>query len=74
MSYLADTVILYRNYEHQGEVHHALSVLKHRGASVEPKLRELTLTSEGLVVGEPLSDFRGVLTGTPWSNDRNGRQ
>jgi circadian clock protein KaiC len=73
VSYLADTVILYRNYEHQGEVHHALSVFKHRGASVEPTLRELTLTSEGLVVGEPLRDFRGVLTGTPWSNDRNGR-
>jgi circadian clock protein KaiC len=74
VSYLADTVILYRNYEHQGEVHHALSVFKHRGASVEPTLRELRLTSAGLVVGEPLRDFRGVLTGTPWSNDRNGRR
>jgi circadian clock protein KaiC len=37
VSYLADTVILYRNYEHQGKVHHALSVLKHRGASVRAR-------------------------------------
>lgn len=33
VGYLADTVVLYRNYELQGEVRRALSVLKHRGAS-----------------------------------------
>ena len=71
VSYLADTVILYRNYEHRGEVRRALSVLKHRGATVERTLRELTLTVDGIVIGEPLKEFRGVLTGTPWLNDRD---
>jgi circadian clock protein KaiC len=74
VSYLADTVILYRNYEYQGEVHHALSVLKHRGAAVERTLRELTLTSDGLAIGEALSGFSGVLTGTPRLNDPHGRR
>jgi circadian clock protein KaiC len=73
VSYLADTVMLYRNYEHRGEVHRALSVLKHRGASLERTLRELRLSGEGIVIGEPLKDFRGVLSGTPWLNDRHGR-
>jgi circadian clock protein KaiC len=65
VSYLADTVILYRNYEYRGELRRALSVLQHRGASLERTLRELTVTGEGIVIGEPLTDFRGVLTGTP---------
>jgi circadian clock protein KaiC len=73
VSYLADTVILYRNYEHRGEVHGALSVLKHRGASVERTLRELTMSGEGIEIGKPLRNFRGVLTGTPWLNDRHER-
>jgi circadian clock protein KaiC len=74
VSYLADTVILYRNYEYRGEVRRALSVLKHRGASLERSLRELTVTGEGLVIGEPLTDFRGVLTGTPLLDDWHERR
>jgi circadian clock protein KaiC len=73
VSYLADTVVLYRNYEHDGEVRSALSVLKHRGAPLERSLRELTLTGKGIVIGEPLRDFRGVLTGTPWLDNRHDR-
>jgi circadian clock protein KaiC len=65
VSYLADTVILYRCYEFRGEVRQALSVLKHRGASLERTLRDLTVTGAGIAIGEPLSDLHGVLTGTP---------
>lgn len=73
VSYLADTVILYRNYEYRGEVRRALSVLQHRGASLKRTLRDLTVTVEGIVIGEPLTDFRGVLTGTPLMDDRHER-
>jgi circadian clock protein KaiC len=65
VSYLADTVVLYRNFEFRGEVRRALSILQHRGAPLERTLRELTVTGEGIVIGEPLTGFRGVLTGTP---------
>ena len=73
VSYLADTVILYRNYEYRGEVRRALSVFQHRGAPLERTLRELRVTGEGIVIGEPLTDFRGVLTGTPLLDDRHER-
>jgi circadian clock protein KaiC len=73
VSYLADTVIVYRNYEYQGEIHCALSIFKHRGAALKRTLREITLTSDGIVIGEPLKGFRGVLTGTPWLSDPHGR-
>jgi circadian clock protein KaiC len=64
-SYLADSVILLRYFEAGGEVRQALSVMKKRGSSHERTIREFRLGSGGLKVGEPLREFRGVLTGVP---------
>lgn len=65
VSYLADTVILLRYYENQGEVRQAISVLKKRTGNHERTIRELAITSSGLRMGEPLRQFRGVLAGVP---------
>jgi circadian clock protein KaiC len=65
LSYLADTVLLCRYFEHRGMVRRALSVIKRRGGPHEPTIRELTLGPHGIGVGEPLTQFRGVLTGLP---------
>ena len=65
-SYLADAVILFRYYEFRGTVRQAISVFKRRGGSHERTIRELTLgPPNGIEVGAPLRDFRGVLAGTP---------
>jgi len=64
-SYLADAVIMLRYYENRGEVHQAISVMKKRGGAHERTIREFTLGPGGVRVGEPLHDFRGVLTGVP---------
>jgi circadian clock protein KaiC len=68
LSYLADTVLLFRYFEDRGTVRRALSVIKRRSGPHEPTIREMTLGSHGIGVGEPLSEFRGVLTGTPTYN------
>lgn len=65
VSYLADTVVLLRYFENRGEVRQAMSVLKKRTGPHERTIRELTITSSGLRVGEPLRGFNGVLTGVP---------
>ena len=65
ISYLADTVILLRYFEAEGQVRQALSVLKKRTGAHERSIRELTMTPSGVRVGEPLRDFAGVLTGVP---------
>lgn len=65
VSYVADTVILIRFFEAQGRLRKAISVLKNRGGPHEDTIRELRIDSRGVRVGEPLSNFRGVLTGTP---------
>ena len=65
MSYLADTVILFRYFEAQGAVRKAVSVMKHRAGSHEPTIREFSISASGIGVGQPLREFRGILTGVP---------
>jgi circadian clock protein KaiC len=65
VSYLADTVILFRFFESAGLVRRALSVMKKRTGGHESTIRELQLGPERIHVGNPLSDFQGVLTGVP---------
>ena len=64
-SYLADAVILLRYFEAKGEVRQAISVMKKRGGMHERSIREFSLSAGGIHIGEPLRDFRGILTGVP---------
>ena len=65
-SYLADTVLLFRYFEHAGDIRKAISVLKRRGGSHETSIRALAIGKpDGIKVGQPLHNFRGVLTGVP---------
>jgi circadian clock protein KaiC len=65
VSYLADTVLMLRYFEAEGAVRRAVSVIKKRSGAHEDTIREMALTAKGLRVGEPLTRFRGVLTGVP---------
>jgi circadian clock protein KaiC len=65
VSYLADAVILLRYFEHAGTVRRAISVVKKRSGAHESTIREFRIERGGLRVGEPLTEFRGVLTGNP---------
>lgn len=65
ISYVADAVVLLRFFEAQGRIRKAISVLKNRSGRHEDSIRELRIDAEGLRVGEALSAFKGVLTGTP---------
>ena len=65
MSYLADTVVLLRYFEAGGEVRQAISVLKKRTGKHERTIREFRIDEGGIRIGQPLSDFHGVLSGVP---------
>ncbi len=65
LSYLADTVILQRYFEAHGAIHTALSIMKKRYGDHEHTIREYRIGPGGLILGEPLTRFRGVLTGVP---------
>lgn len=65
VSYVADSVLLLRFFEAEGRIRKAISVLKNRGGMHEDTIRELRIDAGGIRVGDALSSFRGVLTGTP---------
>jgi circadian clock protein KaiC len=65
VSYLADCVILLRYFEHGGEIRKAISVMKKRSGFHEQAIRPLTFTNDRIEVGAPLTDFHGILSGTP---------
>jgi circadian clock protein KaiC len=65
VSYLADSVILTRYFEAVGSIRKAISIVKKRSGPHEAAVRELSLTTRGVTIGPPLSDFQGVLTGVP---------
>ena len=64
-SYLADSVVLLRYFEAEGEVRQAISVVKMRGGEHERTIRELSMKGGRINLGEPLRDYRGVFTGVP---------
>lgn len=65
LSYLSDAVLLLRFFEAQGKVRKAISVLKKRVGTHEDTIREFRLTAQGLQVGEPMTDFQGIMSGIP---------
>ncbi|HEX7152067.1 MAG TPA: ATPase domain-containing protein [Thermoanaerobaculia bacterium] len=69
ISYLADCVILLRYYEAEAEIKKAISVLKKRSGMHEKSIRDYDMDGDGIRVGPPLRQFRGLLTGTPIAID-----
>lgn len=65
VSYLADTVVILRYFEALGHIRQSIAVLKKRTGGHERTLRELVMKPGAIVVGEPLEQFQGVLTGVP---------
>ncbi len=65
VTYLADTVILLRYFEALGKVRRAVSVIKKRTGRHEDTIREFNITERGLSLGDPLTEFQGILRGVP---------
>lgn len=70
ISHLADDIIFLRHVEYKGELRKVIGVLKKRTSDFESTLRVLDITDSGLTLGEPLTELRRILTGTPdWNDD-----
>lgn len=65
ISYLADTVMMLRFFEADGEVHKSIAVIKTRTSDHERAIRELRIDASGIVIGDPIRGFTGILSGTP---------
>jgi circadian clock protein KaiC len=65
LSYLADSVLLLRYFEYAGRVRKSVAVVKVRNGGHEDSIREFRISADGIEVGQPLTDFQGVLSGQP---------
>jgi len=65
VSYLSDTVLLIRYFESLGHIRRAISVVKKRSGAHEVAVREMRIDAGGITIGEPLTNFQGVLSGVP---------
>ena len=65
LTYLADSVILLRNFEAVGRVRRAISIVKKRTGPHEDTIREYQIGGRGVTLGEPLTGFQGILRGVP---------
>jgi circadian clock protein KaiC len=65
VTYLADSVVLFRFFESRGMVRKAISVVKKRTGTHETTIREYVIGPDRIRVGEPLSEFHGVMSGIP---------
>ncbi|MBZ9678702.1 ATPase domain-containing protein [Mesorhizobium sp. ES1-1] len=65
MTYLCDSVMLLRFFESSGRLRRAISVIKKRVGPHEDTIREFRISGSGIAVGEPLEEFRGIMTGVP---------
>ena len=64
-SYLADSVVLLRYFEHQGKLKKAISVMKKRTGGHEEAIREMWFDNRGIHLSEPLLRLRGIFSGVP---------
>ena len=65
LSYLSDSIVLFRFFEAHGQLLKAVSVVKSRTSRHELSIREFRVGIGGIEVGPALTDFEGVLAGVP---------
>jgi circadian clock protein KaiC len=64
-AFLADAIIVQRYTEIGGQLKRAFSVVKVRGSEHSKDIRLFDITDEGIVIGRPLSEYAGIMSGRP---------
>lgn len=64
-AFLTDTIIMQRYIELKGQLRRLMGVVKVRGSAHSKELRTFEITEKGIVVGEALGNYDGLLTGHP---------
>ena len=64
-AFLTDAIIVQRYVELEGQLQRLITVVKVRASAHSKDLRLFEITSDGIVVGERIGDYAGLLTGSP---------
>jgi circadian clock protein KaiC len=74
ISFLSDDVLRLRYVSINGQLRKMMVVIKMRRSPHSIDMREFQITSDGLVIGERLTGYRGLTTGVPgpWNAESSG--
>jgi circadian clock protein KaiC len=64
-AFLTDAIIMQRYITFQGRLQRIMGVVKVRGSAHSKDLRAFEITGGGIVMGETLAGYEGLLTGSP---------
>jgi circadian clock protein KaiC len=64
-AFLADAIIVQRYVEIMGQFKRVFSVVKVRGSEHSKDIRLFDITDEGIIIGEALSEYAGIMSGRP---------
>ena len=64
-AFLTDAIIMQRYIELKGQLQRVMAVVKVRGSAHSKDLRTFEITEKGIVMGETLGEYEGLLTGSP---------
>lgn len=64
-AFLADAIIVQRYIEITGQFRRVLSVVKVRGSEHSKDIRLFDITDKGIIIGEALSEYVGIMSGRP---------
>jgi len=65
VSFITDEIIVQRYVEIEGELRRVMAVIKMRGSDHSHEFRAYEVTPKGVVVGGPLTEYDGIITGVP---------
>ncbi len=64
-AFLTDGIILQRYLELDGQLQRMMAIIKLRGSQHSKELRLYEITPEGIILGQSLRGYEGLMTGTP---------
>ncbi|MEO8343506.1 MAG: ATPase domain-containing protein [Gallionella sp.] len=64
-AFLADSIIVQRYIEITGQFKRVCSVVKVRGSKHSKDIRLFDITDEGIIIGETLTEYAGIMSGRP---------
>ena len=64
-AFLADAIIVQRYVEIAGQFKRVFSVVKVRGSEHSKDIRLFDITDKGIIIGETLSEYDGIMSGRP---------
>jgi len=64
-AFLTDAIIMQRYIELKGQLQRVMAVVKVRGSAHSKDLRAFEIANEGIVMGDALGGYEGLLTGRP---------